>query len=826
VAAFDRAHANGCQSVLVTGEPGVGKSTLVRSLATELDGRDHLWLEFRCSELALASPLRPVITGLRDLLDIRDHDAPDQQLAKLSGGLDRQGAETAALLPYLADLLGIVAPGLGAMEGLSGELRRARTLDALVEWATAASSLAPLVIVTEDLQWADPTTRELLHRVRARAADRPVLCLCTSRVTQIDHSLFEDADHISLGRLSVAESRALASSLSATYAVPDHLLLELAERGDGIPLFIEELVRGAAESSAQPDGGAAGLPDTLQSLLAARLDRLGEARAIAQAASVIGRAFTVELLAVAAQTEENLLYSQLHQLVEAGIVTRQTSPSGESYTFRHALIQDAAYAGLLRRKRRELHGLIAAALPAIVPSAVTGAPELVAHHYEAAGAPLKAARWFADAGRRACERAALLEAITHYESGIALLRGTHLTEEAEELLLSLLILCANAHMGTSGPGGEITLPMWEDAIGLAEELGNLDELTSAMNGVATYRTDKGELDTTIEIATKILAISKDSGSRVAALRGHLSLAMAYFYRGEGVRALTHCDDGLALEREGDYFTVTYGVGHDQGTMGRSILAWSLWWSGRPDAALAVAVEAQARADRLPSSLSQAMALHMVGFIHHARGEAAEAMVAARSNIAATEEFNFPFWLGTSLLVLGSQRALLGDEGGLSDLDRAFTLLLAEGGRGGGSMGFALLAMGQQAVGLHDQAVATAELGLAISADQGQPFYDPELRRLAALSRYALDPDRLADTVDELTDSLSMARRMGAASFALRTATDLATLPGSDGARRTRAIGELEVALAQMGDGADTVAQTMARTRLAQLDPSHTMRSST
>jgi tetratricopeptide (TPR) repeat protein len=381
-------------------------------------------------------------------------------------------------------------------------------------------------------------------------------------------------------------------------------------------------------------------------------------------------------------------------------------------------------------------------------------------------------------------------------------------------------------MGTSGPGGDITLPLWEDAIVLAEELGNLDELTSALNGVATYRTDRGELDATIEIASKILAISKDSGSRVAALRGHLSLAMAYFYRGEGVRALSHCDDGLALERDGDYLTVTYGVGHDQGTMGRSILAWSLWWSGRPDAGLAVALEAQARADHLPSSLSQAMALHMVGFMHHARGEAEAAMAAARANIAATEELNFPFWLGTSLLVLGSQRALLGDEGGLVDLDRAFTLLLAEGGRGGGSMGFALMAMAQQALGLHDQAVGTAELGLAIAADNGQPFYDPELRRLAALSRYALDPDRLDDTVTELTDSLSMARRMGAASFALRTATDLATLPGSDGARRTRAIGELEVALAQMGDGADTMAQSAARARLAQLDPSHTMRSST
>jgi tetratricopeptide (TPR) repeat protein len=373
-------------------------------------------------------------------------------------------------------------------------------------------------------------------------------------------------------------------------------------------------------------------------------------------------------------------------------------------------------------------------------------------------------------------------------------------------------------MGTSGPGGESTLPLWHRAINLAEELGNADELTSAMNGLATYNFDHGNLEGTVDIASRILDVSESSGSRVAALRGNLSLAMARFYRAEVTQALANLEDGLKLEREGDYFTVTYGVGHDQGTMGRSVLAWSQWWLGRPDAGLQTAVDGLRRSQALPSSLSQAMARHMVAFVHYERGESEEALAVSRENVMVCEELDFPFWLGTSLLVNGAQKARLGNPDGLADLDRAFLLLLDGGDRGGGSMAFALLAGAQQALGLHDQAIATAELGLAITAGNGQAFYDPELQRLVAMSRYAADPKRVDDVVVQLSEAVRLARRLGAASFALRAALDLATLPGSEGPRRAQAVGELEVALTQMADGHLTSDQRAARERLGVIAP--------
>jgi class 3 adenylate cyclase/tetratricopeptide (TPR) repeat protein len=814
--AFERTVDQGQQTVLISGEPGVGKSTLVRTLGNQLEGAEVQWVQMQCSELASASPWRPVIVGLRSLLEISDYDSSDVQLEKLLGGIDALGSAASEHLPYLADLLGIDVSGSSALDGLSSELRRARTLDALIEWALALAARTPLVLVTEDLHWADPSTLDLLSRLVNRRSERPVLCLCTSRLGVPEEWDEAEVTHIPLARLGKAQSRALAVSLSSKYKVPNDTLVRLADRGDGVPLFIEELIRSAAEAHAVSARPSAELPDTLQSVLAARLDRLGEARTTAQAASVIGREFPLELLTIVTQRDPEVLQGHLVRLVDAGIVSEHQGVDGLNYAFHHALIQDVAYETLLRRRRRELHALTARALADDFPAVADAAPELVAHHHQAAGVSLDAARWFGIAGRRSVERAALLEAIIHYETGISLLRESTRTTEADELLLSLLILCANAHMGTSGPGGAETLPLWEDAMELAERLGNHDELTSALNGAAVYRSDRGELDTTIELASRILEIGRATNSRVAALRGNLTLGMAYFFKGEGRQAMGHCELGLSLERKNDYFTITYGVGHDQGTMGRAMLSWSQWWLGLPDASLATANEGLDQALRLPSSLSQAMARHTVALAHHLRNESEEATATARANVTLTEELNLPFWLGLSLVVLGSQRARRGDEGGLDDLDRALAILLDIGNRAGGSMGMAVLADAQRSLGQPELAVSTAELGLAVSAESGQIFYDPELRRIAALAHYDADPERVNEVITELDQSLDEARRMGAASFALETAIDLARLRRHDVQQRQVAASDLGQAVAAMGDGRHTAAQITARGLLVEL----------
>ncbi len=806
VAATDRARERGCQTVLITGEPGVGKSTLVGALFDALADQPHRWLEFQCSELAAASPLLPVITGLRRLLDIGERDDVATQRTRLEIGLGAIGDAAPDAFPFVADLLGIGVEDDGALRGLSPEMLRHRLLDALVEWALALADDLPLVLVTEDLHWADPTTVELLRRITDRAATRPVACVCTSRVELPEGWAPAAFTRLSVGRLGAEDSHALAARLAEELALPEEAVAELAARGDGVPLFIEELVREAADA-----GGT--LPDTLQSVLAARLDRLGSDRATAQAASVLGRDFPVGLLSAVLGMNEAELVGSLVRLRDAGIVSSGWSADGSRYVFRHALIQDAAYASMLRRRRRALHARVAEVLTEEYPLQADAAPELVGHHYREADRTLDAARCFALAGRRAVERAALQESITHYEAGIELLRSLEAAAERDELLLSLLILLANAMMGTAGPGGSDVIPIWEDAMALAEKVGNLDELTSAMNGAAMYWSDRGDLDKTIELANGILEIAESSESRIASLRGHCTLGMAYLFRGDGARSLEHSEKGVGFEREGDFFTITYGVGHDQGVFGRSMASWALWWVGRPDASLAAALDADERAQRLPSSLSQALARHAVALARHLRRESALAIDAAMQNVMLTEELGIPFWLATALMVLGGERARGGDHAGLDDLDQAFAVLMDIGNQGGSTMGLTLLAEAQCGLGLIEEAVATADLGLTISQGFGQPFYDPELLRVKAAAQ-ARGPDGLGAADATLRESLALADAMGARSFFLRSALDLATLHADDPAMATETTPVLRAAVQAMQDGVATVDQVTARSLLS------------
>ena len=579
-----------------------------------------------------------------------------------------------------------------------------------------------------------------------------------------------------LSRLRPAEAHELVHHLAADTSLTSSELAVVVERGDGIPLFIEELVKAAQERG--PSGVGAAVPENLQQLLASRLDRLGPARKVAQLASVLGREFPLALLEAAALVPAPDLAHALSRLEEAGLMSTQTGGDQVECVFRHGLIQDAAYTSLLRRQQQDLHAHVARVLEERFDGAVQSTPDLLAHHLAASGQQLHAADWYERAGRRAAERAAFGEAVEHYRRGLATLDPASPGRERSSQLLSLNILMANALMGSSGLGGADLLPIWEDAIALAEELGDQEELTSALNGAAVYHADRGDDDVAIGIAERIVDIADASGSRAAALRGNGTLGMERFFRAEGAQALAHLETAMSLSRPGDFESITYGVGHDEGVFFHTVASWNLWWLGRPDAGLAVALDGSRQANSLPSSLSQAMACHAVALIRHLRCEAEEARALAVGNLRLTEELGLPFWRGLALLVLGVESARSGDETGQNQLDLGLELLIEEGNRGGASFSLAMLADAQVHLGRYEQAIATVDAGLSISAELRQPFYDPELLRLKAI---ALDRDgrNRPEVLALLDDSLGLAQRLGAASWALRTCTTLATLPGRD-----------------------------------------------
>jgi class 3 adenylate cyclase/tetratricopeptide (TPR) repeat protein len=810
----DAARAGTPSHVVVSAEPGVGKSRLLQALHDHLaaSAEPAVWLEGQCSELTTSSPLAPVIAFIRRTLGFDTTDDPDERRDRLVDALAAVGDDAALAVDLIGELLGVPVPAVpdGAGRPDTGpEARRRRTLDMLVAWVTALAEHQLVVLAVEDLHWADPSTLELLGMVAEMPAGTRLLTLHTSRPAGMP-DLGREVAALELGTLSPDEAETLARALGATLGLAPDEVDAVAHRSDGVPLFIEELVRATTDAGLAAGDGA--VPTTLQALFAARLDALGPARSVAQAASVLGREFPEELLAAIVSPTDDELPRHLDALRAAGLFSTRRTPAGIAHSFRHALIQDAAYASLLRRQRRQLHGAVAEALTTRFAHTVTDAPEVVASHLARAGAALDAGAWFERAGRRAAGRAAYVEARTHFEEGIAALAEADVSEERQRLSLSLHVLLANVMMGSAGIGHETVLPVWHRAVELAEEVDDDDLLTAALNGLAVYHFDRGDMPEAERYASWVVRVGESTDSRISTLRGHGSMGLLRLYQGRAPEALDHIRTAHALSRPGDFQLVTFGLGHDEETFFHTIASWAQWWVGRPDEGLATAQRGLACAQAIPSSLSQAMGRYGVAMLHHLRGEAEDAARLARENLTFAQALGFPFWVGTAQLLLGLQLTRLGDHAGADLVTEAMDRLAATGNLSGGSVGMAMMSEAYLNCGRDQEALDAADIGVAAGGMVDQPFCDTQL--IALRGRALLALGRRDEGVEVLERSLEHGTRTGAASATLRTASVLAPLVAERDAERARRM--LADALAAMHDGEGTVDQRLARAQLDEL----------
>jgi class 3 adenylate cyclase/tetratricopeptide (TPR) repeat protein len=744
------------RTVLISGEPGVGKSRLLASLQDELAGDPHRWLALRCSPLRVNTAFHPVAGMVRATLGIRLTDEPEEQRGLIRAALPAGQANSE--LP-IAALLGLETEGLPAPEKFRRDL-----MEALHRWLVELASDTPVVVAGEDLHWSDPSTLELMRLLQDRLAAVPVLLVVTRR-PEGEAGLTPHVA-VELDRLDSEQARTLARGLAAARGLSRGVADAVAERSDGVPLFLEELMAAAG------DDDETGLPTSLQSSLLARLDRLGPARDVAQMASVLGRGFPERLLAAAMDIPADRLAGALRQLTAAGIIEQADSVEGRRYEFRHALIRDAAYESLLRRSRVQLHRLVASVVEEQFPEYVATEPELLGHHLAQGGEPLRAAACFEAAGRRAAASAALAEASAHYRRGIELLAEVEPSRERDRREMWLGILLGNALMGLEGHGAASLRPVWTRAIELGEQVGDADELTAALNGLAVQEADNANLDAAIELARRQLEIADATGSRFARLRGHGTLGLTLFYRGHGQEALDHFSASLAHYRRGDFQVVTFGVGHDQGIFARAMRSWVLWWLGRPDEALDEIHEAVAEAERLGSFLSLAMARHCLGLVHQLRRESEAALHQAECNAAFAGELGFSFWEGAALVTAGAERARMGDRNGLDEVGRGLGLLSSADSRSGTASVLGTLAEAHHGSGDTQAALGTVEAAMSLTQEIGEPYWDAELMRLRAVFLRVLDPDSGALAEELLRSALADATRRGAGSLALRAAVTL------------------------------------------------------
>jgi predicted ATPase len=428
---WEQARDGSGQAVLLVGEPGIGKSRVIEAVRERVRDEPHRVLRYQGSPYHRQSALYPIVKQIEFAGRLSSGDTNAQKLDKLRTLLAPATDRVEQVLPLFATLLGVGVEGRDEIQ-TSPKRQRDQTVDALLEQLASLARLGPVLLVFEDAQWADPTTLDLLDLVVDRIRGLRVLALITARPDFIS-PWGGRATTVNLDRLTRIDSTAFLTSLMGGAQLPGPIFDQLLTKSDGVPLFMEELTKTVVESGILerpgPEYRLAGplpplaVPSTLQDSLSARLDRLGGPRELAQLAAVLGREFTYEMLRAVSSRNEASLRRDVGELVKAEILYQRGVPPEAEYVFKHALIQDAAYTTLLRSTRQQFHARIAQALEAQFPAICASEPEIVAHHYTQAGLVEPAVEYWHRAGRRAMQRSANREAVSHLRKGLEMLEA-------------------------------------------------------------------------------------------------------------------------------------------------------------------------------------------------------------------------------------------------------------------------------------------------------------------------------------------------------------------------------------------------------------------
>src|SRR5262249_4194962 len=599
---WEQAKAGEGQVVLLSGEAGIGKSRLVQTLKEQAVTEGAIRIEFRCSPYHQNSAFYPIIEHLQRLLQFVPHEGPQARLTKLTQMLARYRFPRADTLPLLAALLSLPQPDGAAPLTLSPQKQKQKTQEALVAWLLEEGQHTAVYCVWEDLHWADPSTLETLTLSLDQVPTTRQLALLAFRPDFTPPwRLRSHLTHLTLPRLGRPHIEAMVEQTTGGKALPGEILQQIVTKTDGVPLFVEELTKMVRESGligeeddhyvgAQGDAPVPPLaiPATLQDSLMARLDRLSTVREIAQLGATLGREFPYELLHAVSPLDEGSLQQGLRQLVEAELVYQRGVPPRATYIFKHALIQDAAYHSLLKSTRQRYHRQIAQALEERFTEIKETEPELLAHHYTEAGLVGQAIPYWRQAGQRASQHSAYVEAINHLTKGLELLQTLPDTLERthEELLLQTSL--GAALMAAKGYAVPEVEKAYARARELCRQIGETPQLFRVLGGLWTFHIARAEHKTARELGEQLLTLAQRIQDPALLIRAHTMLGPTLFHLGEFALAREQVGQGIVLYVPQQHRS---RVLQDPGVICLVYAAWSLWHLGYPTQALEKSREA-------------------------------------------------------------------------------------------------------------------------------------------------------------------------------------------------------------------------------------------
>ena len=797
---WERAQAGDGQFVMIVGEPGIGKSRLVEEFRPQLAEAPHSWIEWSSSQLLQNTPLHPVLGWGRARFG-GPEVAPERRLAELESVLAHIKLDAAEHAPLVAPLVDIPVPP-ERLPSIPPDEVHGRQLAAMVAWAIAGARAQPLVLVFEDLQWFDPTSIDLVRALSDRGAQAPLLILATARPEfRPPWSLRPHHSVISLTPLDDAQVQLMVTELAHQRTLSTEVIKGVSERAGGVPLFVEEVTRLLLERGEQ--GGAKAIPPTLRQSLAARLDRLGSGREVAQIGAVLGRSFSYLALRNVAshaalvdpghvgfgeasykEFDEGLLQNALGRLLDADLLFVEGVPPEAIYRFKHALIRDSAYDSLLKSRRQTLHRRAAEAL-----IEANEEPEAIARHFTEAGLDNLAIEWWSKAGEDALRRSAYKEAIADLGRAIAM------AEKAERAatqqgagdagvssrLLKLHTAYGHAAMWLNGFAATEMGAAYARASELARSADGVDARFVAYYAQSLTGFMRGQNRQARETAEAFLREAESEGRPTEAGVARRVLGFVLLKLGDLQAARSVLERAL-----GDYINerdaeTLFRFGNDTQVSATNFLALTEWHLGELEHARQLTDRSSRRAAELGHVAAIASALYFKVVLESRRDDFASTRLAVEPLLALTEEHNLKTYADVCQVFANWVRGRQVDpESGVLGLKQALESYVGLGNKSGAPSFYGMLAELEAMTGGYDRALMQIDQGLAIADETEERFTDPYLHRLRGECLLKREPGNSAPAEEAFQTSIAVAKQQGARSYELLAALSLAKLYQSTG----------------------------------------------
>jgi class 3 adenylate cyclase/tetratricopeptide (TPR) repeat protein len=814
------------QVVLVSSEAGIGKSRITEVLRERVMADQHLRIRLQCSPYHTNSALYPIIEHLERAARFERDDTPEAKLDKLEAMIGQAATAVAATAALLAPLLSIPTRDRYPPLGITPERQKERTLAALTDQVIGLAASKPVLMIVEDAHWIDPTTLESIDLTIARVETSRVLLLITFRPEFQPKWLGRPhVTSVLLNRLSKRQVAEMVDGVTGGRALPPAVLDQIIARTDGVPLFVEELTRMVVESGLLKEEGGGfvlegplppmAIPSTLQDSLMARLDRLAPARNVAQTAAAIGRTFSHKLLSAVVGMEPANLDVALDQLVDSGLVFRQGAGAEARFTFKHALVQDAAYQSMLKSQRQRLHARIGNELEAKLGTVAEAAPEMVAQHYAEAEMNEAAIHWWHRAGEQAVERSANVEAIAILNKAVSALDLVPDRARLRDQEFAILTMLGSALGATKGYGAPETKNAYMMARDISMEMGDVERSLPALFGVWASFHATGQHKESWKLLYEFMRIAEDRNSEDFKSASRYMLIQELFLEGKFKEATDVFeerskygtginDDKLALE-----------IGEHPGALTCGVASWSYCFLGDVQQSIEAMNKGMtlARFPNHANSIATNMFYECV--LYKELGDSEKSHSSAADCMAYAEQQEIPAWIAVARVLKGLAECYLGDGNdsvasirqGLADWQKRYSLFVPQ-------MNL-YLAEACLVAGRFREGLEAVEEGSERAVQFEERAACAELHRIRGelLAASGRGP---ADEVETcFRGALDVAREQQAKTFELRAATSLARL-WSDRGERQRAHDLLAPIFGWFTEGFGTRDLEVARTLLDSL----------